>query len=110
MLLFKLVLNLAFHFQILTKDTTPILPTQLVRTNSHKIPSELTALSHKFKYLQSSFNFLTEIFCLKKGTENFKLSHDSIQSLLPKSLNNILHHSAFLIVVFIDLIYAVSFF
>ena len=34
MLLFKLVLNLAFHFQILTKDTTPILPTQLVRTNS----------------------------------------------------------------------------
>lgn len=34
MLLFKLVLNLAFHVQILTKDTTPILPTQLIRTNS----------------------------------------------------------------------------
>ena len=77
--------SLLLHFNPVSPPPHPHPPHPVSQDKQpYKIPSELTTLSHKFKYLQSSFNFLTEIFCLKKGTENFKLSHDSIQSLLPK--------------------------
>lgn len=81
-LLFKLVLVLAFHFQILTKGTTPTLPTQSVRTDSlincfRNWPRLATNLNTFSLLLTSKL----EISCLKKGRKNFKLPHGSKQSL-----------------------------
>lgn len=115
MLLFKLVLVLPFHLQIL-RD---IITTQLVRTDNlmiclRTLPSELATLNHEFKYLWSSFNFQAEISCLKKGREgilNYPMVLHKAFCLKGKSLDNvILHNSALLIVVFIVLIYATFFF